>query len=253
MKKDLSVYPNVSVRKKYTFKTITFKVIKFLFLLFCVFVYIIMLSPLFNLEIFKHKQYEFCTEYFVVYTTPDNNTKESAMELSQNLHARGAGGNVVLLGKQYVVVVSQCKTDGDAKKIVANLDAQNIASKSFALNVEIDCHGLNEEERKILQTLYATNTSTINSILEFATDLDKNNTSNLDVSIEIFSLYTTYENLSLKYENVENAKIKEYLNRMQKIQSLLYLLSQEDRVSSNLVSYVSQIRNYVYRIMEILS
>lgn len=212
-----------------------------------------MLSPLFNLEIFKHKQYEFCTEYFVVYTTPDNNTKESAMELSQNLHARGAGGNVVLLGNQYVVVVSQCKTDGDAKKIVANLDAQNIASKSFALNVEIDCHGLNEEEQKILQTLYATNTSTINSILEFATDLDKNNTSNLDVSIEIFSLYTTYENLSLKYENVENAKIKEYLNRMQKIQSLLYLLSQEDRVSSNLVSYVSQIRNYVYRIMEILS
>ena len=172
-----------------------------------------MLSPLFNLEIFKHKQYEFCTEYFVVYTTPDNNTKESAMELSQNLHARGAGGNVVLLGKQYVVVVSQCKTDGDAKKIVANLDAPNIASKSFALNVEIDCHGLNEEEQKILQTLYATNTSTINSILEFATDLDKNNTSNLDVSIEIFSLYTTYENLSLKYENVENAKIKEYLNR----------------------------------------
>ena len=253
MKKDLSVYPNVSVRKKYTFKTITFKVIKFLFLLFCVFVCIIMLSPLFNLEIFKHKQYEFCTEYFVVYTTPDNNTKESAMELSQNLHARGAGGNVVLLGNQYVVVVSQCKTDGDAKKIVANLDAQNIASKSFALNVEIDCHGLNEEEQKILQTLYATNTSTINSILEFATDLDKNNTSNLDVSIEIFSLYTTYENLSLKYENVENAKIKEYLNRMQKIQSLLYLLSQEDRVSSNLVSYVSQIRNYVYRIMEILS
>lgn len=253
MKKDLSTYPNVSVRKKYTFKTITFKVIKFLFLLFCVFVCIIMLSPLFNLEIFKHKQYEFCTEYFVVYTTPDNNTKESAMELSQNLHARGAGGNVVLLGEQYVVVVSQCTTDGDAKKIVANLDAQNIVSKSFVLSVEIDCHGLNEEEQKILQALYATNTSTINSILEFATDLDKNNTSDLDVSIEIFSLYTTYENLSLKYENVENAKIKEYLNKMQKIQSLLYLLSQEDRVSSNLVSYVSQIRNYVYRIMEILS
>ena len=253
MKKDLSIYPKVSVRKKYNIKTLTLKTTQIILVLSCICLCVLLLAPLFNLTLFRHVQYKFCTTYYIVYTTPDEDTKQSAIELSQDLHARGAGGNVTQLDKKYIVVMSQFNTNAEANKVVTNLKAQDISAQIYTVDVGIDCSKLDEENQKVLQSLYATNINTINTILGYIMDLDKSNISDTDVSIEIYSLYTTYENISIKYESNENTKIKKYLSSMQKIQSLLYLLSQQDRVSSNLVSYVSQIRNYVYKILEILA
>ena len=242
-------YFNVILKPHSTFKQKIKIVLCGSAFLLCIVLGVFIFAPLFNINLIDFSKKTYNSYYYVIYTSPEENTIQSANSLSNNLTLRGAGGNVFLIEQNYYIAISISNNLEKAQNIVKNLEQQKINANILTKNIQINTKKLNKEDSLNLIELYNINLSCINKILELIENLDKHNINNSDANIEIFNLYTTYKTALLN--NNQNIILKDYLQKMIKTESLLYLLSQEQKENKQ-ISFVSKIRNYLFKIINVL-
>lgn len=249
MKKSPYNYSKISTRPHFSVKQkiqIFVRVIIFIIsLVFCV----VLLSFAFGISFFecRHNTFLSC-DYYIVYATPQEQNLESATQLSEQLKTRGAGGNVFGLDQKYCVALSIYKNNENANLIIENLKNQNIDCNLIKTSITAKAANLNQSQKNDFVKLFNFNVHIIDQILTNIEKLEQNKTTDVDVRINIFTFYTQYQNISIKYKTLNDGVFETYLNKMSNIESLLYLLSQENR--NSVVKYVCVVRNFLFRIIE---
>lgn len=250
MKKRVFIYSNTILISHSTLKQ------KFKALLYtCLFIISVMLSvwilaPLFNLHLLPLNAPTNKTPFYIIYTTPPKNDLDAANELSGNLSVRGAGGNVFTLNNNYYVAITIANNLEKAQTITQNLQEQQLNAKIYTKTIHINTNNLTKTQKQNLQKLYCTNINTINNILNLIDDLNKKTINNNDANIEIFNIYTEYKTM-LTNLNCLDEKLNYYIQKEIKIESLLFLLSQEQK-ENTAISFTSKIRNYLFKIIDCL-
>lgn len=251
MKKSPYNYSIINARQHFSVKQkikICTRIVVFLISIVCC---VVLLSFAFGISFFECQHNTFLSsDYYIVYATPPEQTKESATQFSEQLKTRGAGGNVFEIEQNYYIALSIYKDLEEINLIIENLKNQNIDCNFIKSPICAKATNLNQNQKNIFIELFNFNVHTIDQILKNIENLQQNNATDIDVQINIFTLYTKYQNIAIKYENLNDNVLKNYLNKMLEVQSLLFLLSQANR--NNIFCYVCLIRNYAFRILQIL-
>lgn len=249
MKKTKQKYPKTILIKKYSLKRKIKNILKLIFLFFSITICTILLSFAFGIGLFKcNYGFNAATDYYVVFTTTEQNTYDSSFELAQQLKTRGAGGNIFEKNNNYWIIISVYADNKKAKTVIENLNEQNLTCNCTNMTIKADGMHLANDNQTIIKELYNLNIYTINNLLTLVENLDKQKTTNIDARITIFSLYTQYQNTLEKHQNKKDKTVQSYLNKMINVQSLLYLLSHENK--DNVCDFTSIIRNYIFRMLQ---
>lgn len=250
MKKFYKNYEGIQILNKFSSKKFLKTVSKVLCISLGIIVCFFAFAPMFNLTLFKQKQTEFCTSYYIIYTTPEEKGQDAITKSSQNLKMRGAAGNIETINGNGCIILTLCKTDEDAQQVILNLEKQNIKCEDLELKIKLTTKNCTELQEKIFKNLYKSNIEIIEKIILFIDALEKNESSQTDISIELFGLYSNLNAITFNTENTVDEKTKKYYQQTIQIQSLLYLLSLNEHLENN-VPYASFLRFYLYKILKL--
>lgn len=208
-----------------------------------------LLAPLFNINLINHKKTKFEEQFYVIYTSSQTKEKSEAIEFSQKLRTRGAGGNVFWKDDFWNVSITLSNNLGKMQNIIENLKNQNIEAKSYAHNITLNTKNYPNFENEVYE-IFETNIIVINNLLSLIDMLETNTLTKTDAVLEVFNLYTNHQLITIKNNVLENGTTKKYYQQSLSIQSLLFMLSQNTQLEDN-VSYQSLIRYYLFKIIEL--
>ena len=190
--------------------------------------------------------------YCAVYTLPNDPTYESAYNLGEHLKLRGAGGNIITDGTNYIVVLAVYKDTQEANSVIDNLSKQNITCKYQTIALTEDISKLSKDEQQTLNELFELNISCIDKLINIIYNLEQTSITQMDAYVEVFSLFTQHQNTLNNLPKPQNEQLALYVQKTINVQSLLYLLTQENHHSATNANYLSVVRNFAYRMLDAL-